>query len=98
MPRFHKVEINKTEWIVPERYQSLTPVGSGAYGQVWYVFIYLGSMVGTVPAFIFDCNLAFILSIIYASSCNGAMPLRGRAGLIVCLSCFLAPLWTPCTT
>lgn len=38
MPRFHKVEINKTEWIVPERYQMLTPVGSGAYGQVWYVF------------------------------------------------------------
>ncbi|KOB67508.1 p38 map kinase [Operophtera brumata] len=34
MPRFHKVEINKTEWIVPERYQALTPVGSGAYGQV----------------------------------------------------------------
>ncbi|XP_075975498.1 mitogen-activated protein kinase p38b-like isoform X1 [Anticarsia gemmatalis] len=34
MPRFHKVEINKTEWIVPERYQMLTPVGSGAYGQV----------------------------------------------------------------
>lgn len=41
MPRFHKVEINKTEWIVPERYQMLTPVGSGAYGQVWYVFVYL---------------------------------------------------------
>lgn len=39
MPRFHTVEINKTEWIVPERYQMLTPVGSGAYGQVWYVFI-----------------------------------------------------------
>uniref|UniRef100_A0A2H1V829 mitogen-activated protein kinase n=1 Tax=Spodoptera frugiperda TaxID=7108 RepID=A0A2H1V829_SPOFR len=34
MPRYHKVEINKTEWIVPERYQMLTPVGSGAYGQV----------------------------------------------------------------
>ncbi|XP_023935785.1 mitogen-activated protein kinase p38b isoform X2 [Bicyclus anynana] len=34
MPRFHTVEINKTEWIVPERYQMLTPVGSGAYGQV----------------------------------------------------------------
>lgn len=39
MPRYHKVEINKTEWIVPERYQMLTPVGSGAYGQVWYVFV-----------------------------------------------------------
>ncbi|XP_033219375.1 mitogen-activated protein kinase p38b-like isoform X2 [Belonocnema kinseyi] len=34
MPRFHKIEINRTEWEVPERYQMLTPVGSGAYGQV----------------------------------------------------------------
>ncbi|XP_043797205.1 mitogen-activated protein kinase p38b-like isoform X3 [Apis laboriosa] len=34
MPQFHKVEINRTEWEVPERYQMLTPVGSGAYGQV----------------------------------------------------------------
>ncbi|XP_031789330.1 p38 map kinase isoform X1 [Nasonia vitripennis] len=34
MPQFHKLEINKTEWEVPERYQMLTPVGSGAYGQV----------------------------------------------------------------
>ncbi|OXU28438.1 hypothetical protein TSAR_008410 [Trichomalopsis sarcophagae] len=28
MPQFHKLEINKTEWEVPERYQMLTPVGS----------------------------------------------------------------------
>jgi len=34
MPDFYKVEINRTEWEVPERYQMLTPVGSGAYGQV----------------------------------------------------------------
>lgn len=34
MPQFHKIEINRTEWEVPERYQLLTPVGSGAYGQV----------------------------------------------------------------
>ncbi|XP_075215480.1 mitogen-activated protein kinase p38b-like isoform X1 [Lycorma delicatula] len=34
MPEFYKVEINRTEWEVPERYQMLTPVGSGAYGQV----------------------------------------------------------------
>lgn len=51
MPRYHKVEINKTEWIVPERYQMLTPVGSGAYGQVWYVFI---NIFGNMPIFI--CN------------------------------------------
>lgn len=37
MPKFYKIEINKTEWEIPERYQMLTPVGSGAYGQVWYV-------------------------------------------------------------
>lgn len=35
MPMFHKVEINRTEWEVLDRYQMLTPVGSGAYGQVW---------------------------------------------------------------
>ncbi|KAL0278827.1 UNVERIFIED_CONTAM: hypothetical protein PYX00_000522 [Menopon gallinae] len=34
MPKFYKIEINRTEWEVPERYQMLTPVGSGAYGQV----------------------------------------------------------------
>ncbi|KAI5693213.1 hypothetical protein M8J75_011151 [Diaphorina citri] len=34
MVKFYKVEINKTEWEVPERYQMLTSVGSGAYGQV----------------------------------------------------------------
>uniref|UniRef100_A0A6M2DNW6 mitogen-activated protein kinase n=1 Tax=Xenopsylla cheopis TaxID=163159 RepID=A0A6M2DNW6_XENCH len=34
MPKFYKIEINKTEWEIPERYQMLTPVGSGAYGQV----------------------------------------------------------------
>lgn len=35
MPLFYKVEINKTEWEVPERYQMLVQIGSGAYGQVW---------------------------------------------------------------
>uniref|UniRef100_A0A182QL11 mitogen-activated protein kinase n=1 Tax=Anopheles farauti TaxID=69004 RepID=A0A182QL11_9DIPT len=34
MPKFYRTEINKTEWEVPEKYQALTPVGSGAYGQV----------------------------------------------------------------
>ncbi|CAL1286266.1 unnamed protein product [Larinioides sclopetarius] len=31
---FVKIELNKTLWEVPERYQNLAPVGSGAYGQV----------------------------------------------------------------
>jgi len=31
---FYQLELNKTVWEVPDRYQSLTPVGSGAYGQV----------------------------------------------------------------
>jgi len=31
---FYSVELNKTVWEVPERYINLTPVGSGAYGQV----------------------------------------------------------------
>ncbi|XP_060595360.1 mitogen-activated protein kinase 14-like, partial [Ruditapes philippinarum] len=31
---FYRVELNKTVWEVPNRYQFLSPVGSGAYGQV----------------------------------------------------------------
>nr|XP_020474859.1 mitogen-activated protein kinase 11-like isoform X1 [Monopterus albus] len=31
---FYQQELNKTVWEVPERYQNLTPVGSGAYGSV----------------------------------------------------------------
>ncbi|XP_048355199.1 mitogen-activated protein kinase 11 isoform X2 [Sphaerodactylus townsendi] len=31
---FYKQDLNKTVWEVPQRYQRLTPVGSGAYGSV----------------------------------------------------------------
>ncbi|XP_051516210.1 mitogen-activated protein kinase 14A-like isoform X2 [Myxocyprinus asiaticus] len=31
---FHRLEIQKTTWDVPDRYTSLKPVGSGAYGTV----------------------------------------------------------------
>uniref|UniRef100_A0A8D3D5I9 mitogen-activated protein kinase n=1 Tax=Scophthalmus maximus TaxID=52904 RepID=A0A8D3D5I9_SCOMX len=33
-PTFYRHELNKTVWEVPERYQNLCPVGSGAYGTV----------------------------------------------------------------
>ena len=33
-PGFYKVELINTAWEVPERYQNLLPVGSGAFGQV----------------------------------------------------------------
>uniref|UniRef100_A0A8C5CCW1 mitogen-activated protein kinase n=1 Tax=Gadus morhua TaxID=8049 RepID=A0A8C5CCW1_GADMO len=33
-PIFYRQEVNKTIWEVPERYKSLLPVGSGAYGSV----------------------------------------------------------------
>ncbi|XP_039605222.1 mitogen-activated protein kinase 14B isoform X1 [Polypterus senegalus] len=33
-PTFYRQELNKTIWEVPERYQNITPVGSGAYGSV----------------------------------------------------------------
>ncbi len=32
---FYREELNRTEWIVPERYENLTSIGVGAYGQVW---------------------------------------------------------------
>lgn len=34
---FYKIELNKTIWEIPQRYQLLSPVGAGAYGQVRYV-------------------------------------------------------------
>lgn len=37
-PGFCRVELNKTVWEVPTRYQNLTPVGCGAYGQVCSAF------------------------------------------------------------
>ncbi|XP_014676602.1 PREDICTED: mitogen-activated protein kinase 14-like [Priapulus caudatus] len=33
-PGFYRIELNKTVWEMPQRYQMLSPVGSGAYGQV----------------------------------------------------------------
>ncbi|MFH4979896.1 hypothetical protein AB6A40_006605 [Gnathostoma spinigerum] len=33
-PGYYSVELNKTVWIVPEYYQNLTTVGTGAYGTV----------------------------------------------------------------
>ena len=32
---YYRIELNKTVWEVPKRYQMLSPVGTGAYGQVW---------------------------------------------------------------
>ncbi|CAL8083593.1 unnamed protein product [Orchesella dallaii] len=31
---FYTLELNKTQWVLPDTYKDLTPVGSGAYGQV----------------------------------------------------------------
>lgn len=48
-PTFYRQELNKTMWEVPERYQHLTPVGSGAYGSVWYVHCAGGAPCGCLP-------------------------------------------------
>ena len=32
---FTRYELNKTVWEVPEKYENLSPVGAGAFGQVW---------------------------------------------------------------
>ena len=34
---FVQIELNKTTWDMPEGYQNLNPVGSGAYGQVKFI-------------------------------------------------------------
>lgn len=31
----YRVELNKTVWEMPTKYQELTPIGTGAYGSVW---------------------------------------------------------------
>ena len=53
-PGFYKIDLNKTEWEVPEHYQTLSPVGSGAYGQVWSVnnFLKLSSHLFLIINFI----------------------------------------------
>lgn len=33
-PGFYRTELNRTVWEVPEKYQDLSPIGTGAYGQV----------------------------------------------------------------
>lgn len=33
-PNFYRMELKNAEWEVPNRYQNLSPVGAGAYGQV----------------------------------------------------------------
>ena len=40
-PGFYRVELFKTVWEVPERYQDLSPIGTGAYGTVWCVITLL---------------------------------------------------------
>ena len=32
---FYRMELVKTVWEVPVRYQDLSPIGTGAYGTVW---------------------------------------------------------------
>ena len=34
---FYRIELNKAVWDVPEKYTKLSPIGMGAYGQVWWV-------------------------------------------------------------
>ena len=36
-PGYYRTELNRTVWEVPEKYQDLSPIGTGAYGQVWWV-------------------------------------------------------------
>lgn len=43
-PGYYTVELNRTVWAVPVYYQNLTPVGTGAYGTVWWVVAFLLSV------------------------------------------------------
>jgi len=35
-PGFYRIELIKTLWEVPTYYQDLSPIGTGAYGTVWW--------------------------------------------------------------
>uniref|UniRef100_A0A3Q2CXX5 Mitogen-activated protein kinase 11 n=1 Tax=Cyprinodon variegatus TaxID=28743 RepID=A0A3Q2CXX5_CYPVA len=50
-PGFYRQELNKTVWEVPERYQNLTPVGSGAYGTVYLVTNLMGADLNNIVKF-----------------------------------------------
>lgn len=34
---YYVVELNRSVWVVPNHYINLTPIGTGAYGTVWWV-------------------------------------------------------------
>ena len=38
---YYRVELFKTVWEVPVRYQEITAIGTGAYGTVWYVSVFI---------------------------------------------------------
>ena len=38
---YYRVELFKTVWEVPVRYQEITAIGTGAYGTVWYVSMFI---------------------------------------------------------
>ena len=42
---FVQIELNKTTWDIPERYQNLSAVGAGAYGQVRYASQHLYDLI-----------------------------------------------------
>ena len=83
-PDFHTVELNKTEWEVPKRYTMLSPVGSGAYGQVWWVapLPYLTVLTLLSRPFVFTLNYCVVspspLHLICACLrlCNIVIPLK----------------------
>lgn len=61
-PGFYAVELNKTVWIIPNYYQNLTPVGTGAYGTVWSVCYFIGYHPYPINFVLFewteDCSLS----------------------------------------
>ena len=52
---FVQIELNKTTWDIPERYQNLSAVGAGAYGQVRYFIQYLDDQSNRINGF--NCNI-----------------------------------------
>lgn len=58
-------ELNKTTWDMPEGYQNLNPVGSGAYGQVKAVqFIKINQGLNVLSIYVYIYIYSFIYDLL----------------------------------
>lgn len=92
-PDFYRVELNKTIWEVPQRYQNLIPVGAGAYGQVWWVEFKLSQTINVWSRWLFwvSCFRLKPLKLIFELAF--ALTHQSPIGSLKARSCYVAVAW-----